>query len=584
MFSRGRRLRVPPPFEDEAALVELVHWYTDGTPSARLDRASPTVTMTLPEGSRLHAALSPPARPMTVTIRRAPPARFPPSARWRGRLPARRADSVPGGGGRGTFEYLVAGGAGAGKTMFGACSRGCHAGGPRRDHRGPGRAHFGYSCPTASRSKVVRRTRRARAPSPSRCSSTKRCACRRIASSSVRFAAGRRSTAGCNAPGHLIPCTIPRTALVRPRRGATRPRCAIPRASREGARQLVSTSSLSIGFRAEPTASSRRLLMGCVGGPTRASHVQELLAPGDGPMAPGRVGDAGAGEDRQPGCPTRPVARRLRCLTGCRDLRRRGLDGGPSVAPAALADADGLLIFRRLASSIWMGESALLPARWPWLGRSFAVDRRAPAPPGAAIAFLRQGCRPPGRRAAGSIALVRVAGSCSHALRIERQDAVLEAVRMLRQLLTGGHGAPGDRNSRERGPVLLPGVPAHRATSLGRRRCGRWRAIASRSRSSTCSQPRSDSGAGRRRLAPLFPSSGDGDQRVRGGARAEALQVQARSAAAITVSLPIVFLLIPSTFAPHISTRSVPFRSTVLAGDAHRQGASYFPDAASSPP
>jgi hypothetical protein len=60
--------------------------------------------------------------------------------------------------------------------------------------------------------------------------------------------------------------------------------------------------------------------------------------------------------------------------------------------------------------------------------------------------------------------------------------------------------------------------------------------------------------------------------------------VQARSAAAITVSLPIVFLLIPSTFAPHISTRSVPFRSTVLAGDAHRQGASYFPDAASSPP
>ena len=58
VFKGGRRHVVPPPFADEAGLIELVHWYTDGTPSARLDRASPTVTMTLPEGSRLHAALS----------------------------------------------------------------------------------------------------------------------------------------------------------------------------------------------------------------------------------------------------------------------------------------------------------------------------------------------------------------------------------------------------------------------------------------------------------------------------------------------------------------------------------------------
>src|SRR5437667_6975116 len=77
VFRDGRRIAVPPPFADEAGLVELVHWYTDGAAGARLDRASPMVTMTLPEGSRLHAALSPPARPMTVTIRRHPPARFP---------------------------------------------------------------------------------------------------------------------------------------------------------------------------------------------------------------------------------------------------------------------------------------------------------------------------------------------------------------------------------------------------------------------------------------------------------------------------------------------------------------------------
>ncbi len=76
VFKAGRRHAISPPFADESGLIELVHWYTDGTPSARLDRASPTVTMTLPEGSRLHAALSPPARPMSVTIRRHPSDRF----------------------------------------------------------------------------------------------------------------------------------------------------------------------------------------------------------------------------------------------------------------------------------------------------------------------------------------------------------------------------------------------------------------------------------------------------------------------------------------------------------------------------
>jgi pilus assembly protein CpaF len=72
----GRREEIAPPFEAEEALVDLVHWYTDGAGSARLDRSSPMVTLTLPDGSRLHAALSPPARPLAVTIRRHVPARF----------------------------------------------------------------------------------------------------------------------------------------------------------------------------------------------------------------------------------------------------------------------------------------------------------------------------------------------------------------------------------------------------------------------------------------------------------------------------------------------------------------------------
>jgi pilus assembly protein CpaF len=119
VFKGGRRYEIDPPFTDEVALVDLVHWYTDGTLSARLDRASPTVTMTLPEGSRLHAALSPPARPMSVTIRRHPPARFRDLASLAdsGFLPAELITfleaSVAG-----RLNILIAGGAGAGKTTF----------------------------------------------------------------------------------------------------------------------------------------------------------------------------------------------------------------------------------------------------------------------------------------------------------------------------------------------------------------------------------------------------------------------------------------------------------------------------------
>jgi pilus assembly protein CpaF len=119
VFRAGRRQAVVPPFGDEAALVELVHWYTDGTPSARLDRASPTVTMTLPEGSRLHAVLSPPARPMSVTIRRHPSTRFEDLASLQaaGFLPAALIGFLEAAIAA-RLNVLVSGGAGAGKTTF----------------------------------------------------------------------------------------------------------------------------------------------------------------------------------------------------------------------------------------------------------------------------------------------------------------------------------------------------------------------------------------------------------------------------------------------------------------------------------
>ena len=119
VFKAGRRHTVRPPFNDEAALVELVHWYTDGTLTARLDRASPTVTMTLPEGSRLHAALSPPARPMSVTIRRHPSTRFEDLAALQasGFLPEALIGFLEAAV-AGRLNMLVSGGAGAGKTTF----------------------------------------------------------------------------------------------------------------------------------------------------------------------------------------------------------------------------------------------------------------------------------------------------------------------------------------------------------------------------------------------------------------------------------------------------------------------------------
>ncbi len=119
VFRNGERERIDPPFEDESALVELVHWYTDGSPSARLDRASPTVTMTLPEGSRLHAALSPPAHPMSITIRRHPTTRFVTLASLAstGFLPPELRELLEAAV-AGRLNVLVSGGAGAGKTTF----------------------------------------------------------------------------------------------------------------------------------------------------------------------------------------------------------------------------------------------------------------------------------------------------------------------------------------------------------------------------------------------------------------------------------------------------------------------------------
>jgi Flp pilus assembly protein TadB len=222
--------------------------------------------------------------------------------------------------------------------------------------------------------------------------------------------------------------------------------------------------------------------------------------------------------------------------------------------PAPLAGAS---LPRRLAIRVWIGESALAAASgWPWLdGKALLVAEGLAGVVGAGAAFLFTGL--PALAAAaviGSIATLRAAvASRAHSMRRERQDAVLEAVRMLRQLLETGAGTVQQAIGvlAERGPVpLRREFRLIAATSLGRRHA--WAMARDR-----IAEPLFDmlaaavliQGPGGGELAPLFAeleATVTSAQEVE--REAEALQVQARSAAAIIVSLPIAFLLVLSTF------------------------------------
>lgn len=151
--------------------------------------------------------------------------------------------------------------------------------------------------------------------------------------------------------------------------------------------------------------------------------------------------------------------------------------------------------------------------------------------------------------AVGGVAMVRalVLGR-SRALRRRRQDAVLASVRMLRQLLeTGATGVPqAIAILGERGPAPLRHEFRSIATASGRRYA--WSAARER-----IAEPLFDLLAaavliqhrGGGELVPLFvelEGSVSAAQEVE--REGEALQVQARSAAAIIVTLPIGFLVV----------------------------------------
>jgi tight adherence protein B len=154
--------------------------------------------------------------------------------------------------------------------------------------------------------------------------------------------------------------------------------------------------------------------------------------------------------------------------------------------------------------------------------------------------------------AAGGVAIVRAAVTArSRALQVMRQDAVLEATRMLRQLLETGAASVNQAIAvlAERGPVPLRAEFRQiAARSVGRRQA--WKDARER-----IGEPLFDMLAaavliqrpGGGELVPLFAdleSSVTAAQEVEREARA--LQAQARSASSIIVALPIAFLVILS--------------------------------------
>ncbi len=208
-----------------------------------------------------------------------------------------------------------------------------------------------------------------------------------------------------------------------------------------------------------------------------------------------------------------------------------------SVAPAWI---------ERTVRKRWAQEIALVAAAgWPGLGAAgLAVVEVSVALVGGSAAALVTGLP--------VLALAGAVGGIAISQQVLRQDAVLEAVRMLRQLLeTGANGVnTAIAVLGERGPAALRSeFRIIAATSVGRRQA--WSAARQR-----VGEPLFDllaaavliQSPGGGELAPLFAdleASVSGAQEVEREARA--LQVQARSAAAIIVSLPIVFLVVLST-------------------------------------
>jgi Flp pilus assembly protein TadB len=220
-------------------------------------------------------------------------------------------------------------------------------------------------------------------------------------------------------------------------------------------------------------------------------------------------------------------------------------------APRLDSDSPPVRWLRPRIELWWAGEARLAAGAGLTLdARSLACAQLAVGISGSAIAVGLTGLpvlAAPG--AVGGIAAVRfVAGARARARRIALQDAILESVRLLRQVLESGDTSVHQAVAilADRGPApLRHEFRLIAAATIGRRQA--WSAARDR-----IAEPIFDllaaavliQGPGGGELATLFTHL----ETALAGAleverEAEALQVQARSAAAIIVSLPIAFLI-----------------------------------------
>ena len=242
--------------------------------------------------------------------------------------------------------------------------------------------------------------------------------------------------------------------------------------------------------------------------------------------------------------------------------------------------------FSRMTRRWWSAEASLARrSRWPWLtARRLAFLHLATATTGGIIAGELTGLpalAAPG--AVGAVAVVHaVVSARARSQRVIRQDSVLEAVRMLRQLLETG--ATNVQQAIEilgqRGPAplrsdfrLIAGAKRGRPQAWSDARARIAEPLFDMLAAAVLIQ-----GPGGGELAPLFAdleASVSAAQEVEREARA--LQVQARSASSIIVSLPITFLIVLSALrSPYLDAFHQPPGEAFLLAMLAIMGCSYI--------
>ena len=239
----------------------------------------------------------------------------------------------------------------------------------------------------------------------------------------------------------------------------------------------------------------------------------------------------------------------------------------------------------RFASSWWAAEESLAKRTgWSWVDgrRLVAIQVIAAIVGGITAGALTSLTALAAPGAIGAVSAVRaVVAARARTQQVVRQDAVLEAVRMLRQLLETGAASVNQAIEilGHRGPPPLRSdfrlISANTAT---RRQA--WAQARER-----IAEPLFDmlaaavliQGPGGGELAPLFAdleASVSAAQEVEREARA--LQVQARSASSIIVALPIAFLVVLSMLhSPYLDAFHKPEGEAFLIAMLGIMGCSY---------